>query len=66
MPKAYNAGLVDIACVLKHETAAAYLVDDGINEALWLPKSQVELWEDARQGTMVTLPEWLALEKGMI
>ena len=45
-----------------HETDAAYLLDIGASEKVWVPKSQVEIYDD---GTM-TLPEWLAMEKGII
>jgi hypothetical protein len=41
------------------ETDAAWLLEiDG--EEIWLPKSQVE-WD----GEYVTLPEWLAEERGL-
>lgn len=53
--------LVDIAVQVKHETEKAILVNDG-TEDIWLPKSQCEMNPD---GT-VTMPEWLAHEKGLI
>lgn len=45
---------------VKIETEKAYLIETDKGEA-WLPKSQVEVDEDEIQ-----LPEWLALEKGLI
>lgn len=57
--------LVDIAVILKHETEKAYLVDAGDTKAIWLPKSQVEYCDD-RKGGIITLPYWLAHEKGLI
>lgn len=60
-----KSNLVDIACEIKVETKAAYLIDDGIKEA-WLPKSQVELDFQHGKATVVTVPEWLAKEKGLI
>jgi len=48
------------------ETAAAVLLkmeDDIFAERIWVPKSQVSFNEIART---VTMPEWLALEKGLI
>ena len=53
--------LVDITAVLRHETDAAYLIDDGVTK-VWVPKSQVEMNDD---GTF-TMPEWLAQEKELI
>jgi hypothetical protein len=56
MPK-----LIDIEIDgIKAETDKAYLVVIGKTEA-WVPKSQVEL-----SGLELTLPEWLAMDKGLI
>ncbi len=54
--------LVDLAGILRHETEKAFLVDFGEDKPIWLPKAQVENNGD---GTF-TLPEWLALDKGLI
>jgi hypothetical protein len=53
--------VVDITAKLKHETAAAYLVNDGNRDA-WLPKSMTENNGD---GTF-TIPEWLAIDKELV
>lgn len=60
--------LVDVSMTLHVETKAAILVsDDGDKEnAVWLPKSQVEFTEPKNNITEVTMPEWLAKEKGLI
>lgn len=51
---------VELELPLLHETAYAYLTEyDG--KELWLPKSQVT-WDD---GTF-TIPEWLAIDKGLV
>ncbi len=50
-----------------HETDSAILVEyDG--EEVWLPLSQIEWDGDAEKGDSitVTMPEWLAEEKGLI
>lgn len=52
--------LFDFAAVLKRETEKAFLVNDGENDH-WLPKAMTE---DNRDGTF-TIPEWLAIEKGI-
>ena len=57
--------LIDIACELRHETPKAYLVDMGEKEPIWLPKSQCEYYKD-RNGEIITMPTWLAREKGLI
>jgi len=54
--------LADIAGEITAETAAAYRFYDGAR-TVWLPKSQCE-W-DADTKTM-TMPIWLATEKGLI
>ena len=53
--------LYDFAATLKHETANAFLVNDG-DKDYWLPKSLTEYNND---GTF-TVPEWLAVEKGLV
>lgn len=53
--------LVDIAGEIQGETEKAIRFFDG-DRTVWLPKSQVEINDD---GT-VTMPEWLAEEKGLI
>ncbi len=53
--------LIDIEVILKHETDSAWLVDDGDEKPVWIPKSQAEF-----DGEILTLPEWLAMEKELI
>lgn len=63
-----KSDLVDIAVQLHHQTERAILVsDDGDREkAVWIPLSQCEV-ERKRDGTViVTMPEWLAIEKGLV
>lgn len=55
-----EAKLFDFSGTLKRETASALLVNDGTRD-VWLPKS---LTEDNGDGTF-TVPEWLAIEKGI-
>lgn len=59
-----KSNVVDIDVIIVHQTERAVLVkeSDGA-EGVWLPLSQVEV--DTADG-VVTLPEWLALEKGLI
>lgn len=53
--------LFDFAATLKHKTDGALLVTDGTAD-YWLPK---KLTEDNGDGTF-TIPEWLAIEKGIV
>lgn len=59
-----DSKLIDIACEIRHETDKAVLIADGDRE-VWLPLSQCEVYRE-RTGSIVTLPEWLAKEKGLI
>lgn len=62
-----KANLLDVEVYLHAETDKAVRVsDDGDNEsAVWLPKSQIEIVH--HKGTIiVTLPEWLAVDKGLV
>lgn len=63
--------LIDLNMVLLHQTEKAILVSDTgeSSRGKWLPKSQVEFaFEDPKRRDLivVTLPEWLAQDKGLI
>jgi hypothetical protein len=60
--------VVDITVKVLHRTARAVLVTDSTEEeGVWLPLSQMEIEPAPRAGYhIVTLPEWLAQEKGLI
>lgn len=63
----YRSNLVDISVVLVHQTEKAVLVDAGGDRNVWLPRSAIEIECDANGKTWtVTLPERLAMEKGLI
>lgn len=55
-----NHSIVVIPCELVTETDLAYLVFDGRKSA-WVPKSQCE-YEDGE----LQIPEWLAVDKGLV
>jgi hypothetical protein len=57
-----RSDIIDVAAELRHETDKAFLVFDGTRE-VWLPKSMVEY--DSTDGTFA-MPEWLAMDKGLI
>jgi len=50
-----------------HHTDAAVLVKQHeMAEGVWLPKSQVELDHEGTGLCVVTVPAWLATEKGLV
>lgn len=60
---------VELELLWKGETAAAYLVcEDEEGKDVWLPKSQVDVAEGDEPGMVTTflVPEWLAIEKGLV
>lgn len=60
---------VDIEVFVKHETERAILVCDdseGTTEGVWVPKSQASGWGDVGEVSTITLPEWIATERGLI
>ena len=63
-----KSDLIDLTLQRHHETPKAILVsDDGDkNKAVWLPFSQVEVVEKGQGIVEVTVPEWLARDKGLI
>lgn len=58
-----KSDLVDIACIIKIERDKAYLIDHGGKESVWVPKSLCS-YDDTDKA--MTMPEWLAKEKGLI
>lgn len=63
-----KARLHDLTLQLHHQTPDAILVsDDGDRDkAKWLPKSQIEYTEKEKGIVEVTMPEWLAVDKGFL
>jgi hypothetical protein len=59
-----KSDLIDLAVEIRHETARAFLVHDGHRD-VWIPKSQCEVTETSGP-SVITLPEWLAKDKGLI
>ena len=63
-----KSDLVEVSCNIHARTDKAILVsDDGDpSNGVWLPKSQIEFVELGQSIVEVTMPEWLALDKGLI
>lgn len=65
-----KSDVIDISGVQHAETDKAILFSETAHktDAVWLPKSQIEISHDGgrRDFVTVTLPERLALEKGLI
>ena len=64
-----KSNLIDITVEIEAETDKAVLVHEGDkSKAVWLPRSQIEIEKNALNGGIyeITLPEWLALDKGLI
>lgn len=61
-----RSNIIDLTVELRRETEKAVLVTDG-GDAVWLPRSQIEIdLTDDGKAHVVTLPEWLASEKGLL
>lgn len=58
----------DKAWGVTDDTQKVVGLDGGIRlKIIWLPKSQVEITEPDRNGIVkATMPEWLAIEKGLV
>ena len=55
---------VEFYAEIRRETDMAVLAFDGINE-IWLPRSQIEIKPVKHPDVEITLPEWLAKDKGI-
>lgn len=65
----YKSNLAAVAVFLFSETEKAWLLSalGTRTSAVWFPKSQGELHLDDRGDLLIlTAPEWLLLEKGLI
>lgn len=60
--------LTDITVQIHVETERAILVssDGDIENAVWLPLSQIEFATKPGNIAEVTLPEWLAIERRLV
>lgn len=57
---------IEIDIVVRGETDLALKVSDGSKE-VWVPKSKIsDQGEEGGRITSIFIPEWLALEKGLI
>ena len=65
-----KSDLLDLTMQRHAETEKAILVsDDGDKaKAVWLPKAQIEIapTESQKQVVIITLPDWLAIERGLV
>ena len=63
-----KSNLIDIDVEVTTRTEKAVLVHTGDKEkAAWLPLSQIEISHSGFAGIeTITLPEWLAMDKGLI
>lgn len=63
-----KSDVIDIDGAVEARTEKAVLFHTGNKEeAVWLPLSQIEIEDTGFKGIFtVTLPEWLALDKGLI
>lgn len=61
--------LHEVTVTVHQETELAWLVSDDEDEdnAVWVPKSQTNLYRTKRADRFrLELPEWLAIEKGFV
>lgn len=64
-----KSDLVDVAMVRFGETERAILAGETADrkDAVWLPKSLIEVANDGHKNFVtVTMPEWLAMKNGLI
>lgn len=63
-----KSDLVDIEISRHAETDDAFLVSltGKKDDAVWVPKSQVEMERRPRALGLLTLPEWFAIDKGLV
>lgn len=67
MPR-HKRELVDLEAVLVHQTEKAYLLDFDGEDAIWIPKSIAEVYDEPTSSGLVTvtLPISYATDKGLV
>lgn len=59
--------LVDVCAIVRHRTERAVLIDHGGKTPAWVPLAHAEVSANADGRThTVTIPQWLAEEKGIV
>lgn len=65
-----RSDLVDLDVIVRRETDKAYGIADPDTPGgiIWLPKSQCEVsdFKMPQRTAILTLPEWLAIERGLV
>lgn len=63
-----NSNLIDLTVQVHHMTDRAVLISDTgeTDDAVWLPLSQCEVLQRPNCMAIVTMPEWLAVERGLV
>lgn len=64
-----RSDLVDLLLTLRMEKPLAIAVTDPAKPGaawIWLPKSQIEFEKKSATVVAVTVPEWLAQDKGLV
>ena len=62
----HNEAAVDFIAEMKHETEYAYLFFDGLNK-IWIAKSQIITMTRLKgRDWEISVPYWVAEEKGII
>lgn len=62
-----RSDLIDIHVRAKHLTDKAILVTADDENDVWLPLAKIELRSNGKVNEYeVTMPEWLAIEKGLV
>lgn len=56
---------IELCLEIKRESDRSILVSDGDVEA-WLPKSQLDYDGEPGQTVNIEMPEWLAVDRGLI
>lgn len=62
-----NNETIEIAVEVIHDTDAALLIFDGMNEA-WIPRSLIEDYDTNARGEIseITIPVWFAKQKELV
>ena len=64
--KSIDCDYIELTGTIEAKTEKALLFNDGGGKEVWLPLSQIEDQEEENGILTIIIPEWLAIDEGLV
>ena len=64
--KSTDCDYIELTGTIKAKTEKALLFNDGWGVEVWIPLSQIEDQDEEKGAVTIIIPEWLAIDKGLV